>query len=230
MSPPAPKIIATNTLIIANVNQTTFIPENLEKLKSQLEQYGSIYKLVPIKSFNRIFVTFYKTTDAKSVKEHFDKSIFLEKIIRVYFGQHTSIYETDNTRHLNVPETEKNLLISPPGSPPVGWIQSREDHPNSITLADDLIEPEIKDSHNDSRNHAPILTVIPSDTDVDNNAKYENNLDVPLILIQNWDDSPPPSTKTKKPSLQIYNNGKAQLRPNISLHQITPTPRPPLQT
>ncbi|CAG8787879.1 4060_t:CDS:2, partial [Cetraspora pellucida] len=136
---PALQIIATNTLIITNVNQATFLPENLEKLKSQLEQCGTIYKFVPTKSFNRIFVTFYKTTDAKNAKELFDKSTFLEKTIRVYFGQHISIYETDKARHLNVPELEKNWLISPPGSPPVGWIQSREDHPNSITLADDLV-------------------------------------------------------------------------------------------
>ncbi|CAG8461717.1 5825_t:CDS:2 [Dentiscutata heterogama] len=106
----------------------------------------------------------------------------------------SKMYETDNTRLLKVPEFEKNLLISPPGSPPVGWIQSQ------FTL-DDKIEPGSKDSHNDSRNNAPILIVVPSDTDVDNNTKYENNPDVPFILIQNWDDSPPPSTKTKKPNL-----------------------------
>ncbi|CAG8726751.1 8106_t:CDS:2 [Racocetra persica] len=253
----ASQIIATNTLIITNVNQATFLPENLEKLKGQLEQYGTIYKFVPTKSFNRTFVTFYKTTDAKNAKDHFDKSMFLEKTIRVYFGQHISIYETDNARHLNVPELEKNLLISPPGSPPVGWIQSREDHPNSITLSDDLVhafakfypdpnnniddiasgnddfeeftlDDKIEPEDGDIQTRSPILTVIPSDVDVDYNTNHESNPDVPLILIQNWDDSPPPSTKTKKPNLQVYNNGKAQLRPNVSIHSLTPTPRPPL--
>jgi hypothetical protein len=38
-----------------------------------------------------------------------------------------------------VPDTDKNFLISPPGSPPVGWEQIREDPPNLDTLADDLV-------------------------------------------------------------------------------------------
>lgn len=33
--------------------------------------------------------------------------------------------------YLRVPEHERNFLISPPGSPPLGWIQVAEDGPNS---------------------------------------------------------------------------------------------------
>jgi len=43
------------------------------------------------------------------------------------------------TSYLQPPPVEKNFLISPPGSPPIGWEQIREDPPNSTPLADDLV-------------------------------------------------------------------------------------------
>lgn len=44
-----------------------------------------------------------------------------------------------HTRYLKPPPIEKNFLISPPGSPPVGWEQIKEEPPNTTPLADDLI-------------------------------------------------------------------------------------------
>ena len=70
-----------------------------------------------------------------------DLTVLNSALLRVYRGLPTPI-EILRNRHfhntLPVPETDKNFLISPPGSPPVGWEQIREDPPNVETLADDL--------------------------------------------------------------------------------------------
>lgn len=60
--------------------------------------------------------------------------------IRVFRADPTPLDQLHNPNLLRPPQLEKNFLISPPGSPPVGWEQIREDPPNSTPLADDLID------------------------------------------------------------------------------------------
>ncbi|KAK0525586.1 hypothetical protein OC834_005110 [Tilletia horrida] len=60
--------------------------------------------------------------------------------MRVYFGPPSYVLASDAEDALAVPSTDKNFLISPPGSPPVGWEPIREDPPNRDTLAWDLIK------------------------------------------------------------------------------------------
>lgn len=43
------------------------------------------------------------------------------------------------SRHLQVPAQTKNFLISPPGSPPIGWEPMEEEPPNTAALAADLM-------------------------------------------------------------------------------------------
>ncbi|CAG8441444.1 9080_t:CDS:2 [Acaulospora colombiana] len=215
-----PEVIATNTLILTDLGREFFLPANHASLQNHLEQYGAIYKFVPIKSFNRILVVFFQTSDAKIAKAQIER--------------HTPISdEFEGSRFLNVPEMERNLLISPPGSPPVGWNQVREESPNSVTLADDLIhalahisihnlDPELSDLEgfsldnnpesdiNISQRQIPILTVLPKE--FEKISTGEREADVPLILIQDWDDTPSFNKNIKKP-MQINSRIKAQFRP-----------------
>lgn len=254
-----PQVVVTNTLIVTNLDRRTFLPENLAELRSRLEQYGIIYKIVPIKSFNRILAIFYQTNDAKIAKTYCDRTKFLDNDVRIYYGQHTSIYddeEDNNSKHLNVPALEKNWLISPPCSPPVGWTQIKEDGPNSNTLADDLVHALAHASLNNniidyyknnddvadfsldtnmnvddiSRMQSPLLTVASCDSD-----SHQSDVNVPLILIQDWDNSGSQDTKMTKDS-KLIQQTKAQLYPTLmrrpptpdSRSQIIQTPRPPL--
>lgn len=59
--------------------------------------------------------------------------------MRVFRGAPTPTQATQPVK-LAPPPLEKNFLISPPGSPPVGWEPIVEDPPNRNTLAADLIE------------------------------------------------------------------------------------------
>jgi calcipressin-2 len=61
------------------------------------------------------------------------------KSLRLYRADRTDIERDPSEHYLRPPELEKNFLISPPGSPPVGWEQIREDPPNATPLAEDLI-------------------------------------------------------------------------------------------
>lgn len=64
-------------------------------------------------------------------------------VLRVYRADPTPIETSETQEHnhyLRPPVNDKNFLISPPGSPPVGWEQIREDPPNATPLAHDLIK------------------------------------------------------------------------------------------
>ncbi|CCM04527.1 uncharacterized protein FIBRA_06708 [Fibroporia radiculosa] len=139
----------TNTLVITQLPASFFEQVVLDTLHNHFASYGPVYAWAPLKSFARILLVYYSEDDAEHAKVDCD-FLFIgatpsspATTLRVYRADPTPIVSSGNSAkdnmYLRPPEHEKNFLISPPGSPPVGWEQIREDPPNSTPLAADLI-------------------------------------------------------------------------------------------
>ncbi|GBE82813.1 Calcipressin [Sparassis latifolia] len=139
----------TNTLIITQLPAAFFAPAIQEALRDYFALYGAIHAWAPLKAFSRVLLVYYSEDDAERAKQSCDRLIVgstqtsPEMTLRVYRADPTPIRQAPkdgmDDHYLRPPPIEKNFLISPPGSPPVGWEQIREEPPNSAPLADDLI-------------------------------------------------------------------------------------------
>ncbi|KAM6500986.1 Calcipressin domain containing protein [Amanita muscaria] len=149
----------TNTLAIAQLPRTFFIPEILNIIQSHFNFFGVINQWVPLPGFGRIIIVYENEDHAEEAKTVCDPIILQgeesdkgpQMVLRVYradpnplipknpaFGDgYFSMIPQEN--YLQPPPIEKNFLISPPGSPPVGWEQIKEDPPNQTPLAEDLM-------------------------------------------------------------------------------------------
>jgi len=123
-----------------------FHPSVLDPLRAHFENYGELYTWAPLRAFARIIVVFWRVEDAERLRQDCDNLIVghdeaTMQTLRIYRGEMTPIYTSSDyvDNHLQVPAQPKNFLISPPGSPPVGWEPVREDPPNTASLASDLV-------------------------------------------------------------------------------------------
>ncbi|KAF9234503.1 Calcipressin [Melanogaster broomeanus] len=137
----------TNTLIVTQVPRSFFQPVILEALRDYFAVYGEINRWAPLSSFCRIIVVYYSEDSAEQAKRCCDPLTIQPTLgpistLRVFRADRSPII-TDSSptdeHFLKPPPVEKNFLISPPGSPPVGWEPVREEPPNTATLAHDLI-------------------------------------------------------------------------------------------
>ncbi|CAL1598263.1 unnamed protein product [Knipowitschia caucasica] len=77
------------------------------------------------KSFRRVRISFSDALAAAEARLRLHKSDFHGKEMRLYFAQSVHI----GSPRLEPPKPEKQFLISPPASPPVGWEQSHDPTP-----------------------------------------------------------------------------------------------------
>jgi len=110
--------------------------ENLQSIRNLIEEHVELHSWAPLKSFRRIIVSFFDIESAKLIRQQLDNEIIFDCRVRVYFGAETKISPTD--QHLQAPKSNKLFFISPPPSPPHGWMMKNEDPPNKEVHAEDL--------------------------------------------------------------------------------------------
>ncbi|KAF8589734.1 Calcipressin [Ramaria rubella] len=150
-SPPSPAV-PTNTLVLAAMPPSFFHPAILDILRDHFALYGPLHTFAPIRAFGRAIIVYYDNDAAEQGKIGLDGIEVggiagdLRITLRVYRGDPTPLesYDPDTSNgrdpyHLAPPSPTKNFLISPPGSPPVGWEPIKEEPPNATPLAEDLI-------------------------------------------------------------------------------------------
>ncbi|KAB8076599.1 Calcipressin-domain-containing protein [Aspergillus leporis] len=134
---------ASNTLIITELsNLLIFQPSSLATLRAQIESIATLNSFSPLPSLRRIICSFHTESDALAVRK-FLESQALERNVRpkVYFGEPTPILDEEEFRRpklLEAPQLDKLFFISPPPSPPHGWIMRNEEPPNKEVHASDL--------------------------------------------------------------------------------------------
>lgn len=144
----------TNTLVLAGIPPSFFHPVIIGALRDHFALYGELHTFAPIRAFGRAIIVYYENHAAEKGKLSLD-GIEVGGVpgyplvtLRVYRGDPTPLEpptsDSDDPHkrdpyHLAPPSPTKNFLISPPGSPPVGWEPIKEEPPNATPLADDLI-------------------------------------------------------------------------------------------
>ncbi|ORY73386.1 Calcipressin-domain-containing protein, partial [Protomyces lactucae-debilis] len=122
---------ATNTLILTNLPADVFNATSLAQLREVIEQAceapQAIRHWIPLKSFTRIVISFATVDLARNLRASLQETVVSGRQIRIFYAPNMDVCVTNR---LEVPPLERNWLISPPGSPPVGWQSAREDPPN----------------------------------------------------------------------------------------------------
>ncbi|OJD12894.1 hypothetical protein AJ78_06577 [Emergomyces pasteurianus Ep9510] len=136
----------SNTLLITHLDDLSlFQPSSLDAIKEQISRITPLNSFSPLPSLRRIVCSFTSISAAIRIRELLDGEAILGKSVRarVYFGENTPVEDAEEGRKRNLleaPKSQKLFFISPPPSPPHGWMMRNEEPPNKEVHAADLAE------------------------------------------------------------------------------------------
>lgn len=142
LSQPTPP---SNTLLITDLRDLIlFQPSSLDAIRNQITTVAPLNSFSPLPSLRRIVCSFRSVEDAVTIRQSLEGHRLLNKNVRprIYFGEPTPVLSEEELhrpkRLLEAPQMDKLFFISPPPSPPHGWVLRNEDPPNKEVHAGDL--------------------------------------------------------------------------------------------
>lgn len=136
----------SNTLLITDLHDLVlFQPSSLAAIRERITSVAALNSFSPLPSFRRIVCSFHSIDDAIQIRQLLDGDALLGRPVRarIYFGETTPIFDDEEARRpklLQAPQLDKLFFISPPPSPPHGWVMRHEDPPNKDVHASDLAD------------------------------------------------------------------------------------------
>ncbi|KAJ8255795.1 hypothetical protein COCON_G00196590 [Conger conger] len=100
-------------------------PESQASFEALFRSFDDEVSFQYFKSFRRVRVTFATTLAAAEARARLNRSEFRGREMRLHFAQSVHI----GSARLEPPKPDKQFLISPPASPPVGWEQALDATP-----------------------------------------------------------------------------------------------------